>query len=73
MELSGYSQQIQDHRITVKNNKSGAGVRFGVDRPLHRMVFWACNTTYCPENFIMLSVDPGEKESWISDYTLFVE
>jgi len=73
MELSGYSREIQDHRITVKNNRTGAGVRFGVDKPLYRMVFWACNTTYCPENFILLSVDPGKKETWTSDYTLFTE
>jgi hypothetical protein len=73
MELSGFGTDPEDHRITVKNNKTGAGVRFGVNKPLYRMVFWACGTTYCPENFILISAEPGQKETWISDYTLFVE
>ncbi|MBR9999782.1 MAG: hypothetical protein KFF73_12475 [Cyclobacteriaceae bacterium] len=73
MELSGYGQDINDHRVTVRNNKTGAGVNFGVDRPLYRMVFWACGTTYCPENFILISVEPGQKETWVSDYTFMSE
>ena len=73
MELKGYGPGIQDHRITVKNNKTGAGVTFGVDRPLYMMVFWACSTTYCPENYILISVEPGKEETWTSDYTFFVD
>jgi len=73
MELNGYSDSIKDHHVEVVNKKSGAGVRFSVDKPLYRMVFWACNTTYCPENFIYISVDPGKNEKWVSDYTLFIE
>lgn len=72
MELNGYSEEVADHQVTVINNKSGAGVIFTVDKPLSRMVFWACETTLCPENFIQISVEPGEEESWTSDYTLFV-
>jgi hypothetical protein len=73
MELTGFGPGTDDHRVTVKNQKTGAAVNFGVDRPLHRMVFWACGTTYCPENFIMISVEPGEKETWVSDYTFMTD
>ena len=72
LELSGYGEEAADHQVTVINNKSGAGVKFTVDKPLSRMAFWACETTLCPENFIQLSVEPGETEKWTSDYTLFV-
>ena len=71
--LSGYSDEVADHEVTVRNQKSGAGVTFQVDKPLYRMVFWSCATTLSPENFIWLSVKPGETEIWNSDYTLFVE
>ena len=72
MELAGYSDQVQDHEFTVINTNTGAGVRVSLDQPVHRMVFWACNTTYCPENFIWISIDPGEKFQWTSQYHLFV-
>jgi len=71
LELSGYSASIADHQVTVRNPESGAGVTFKVDKPLSRMVFWACETTLCPENSIWISVEPGAEESWTSDYTLF--
>ena len=72
-ELSGYGREAEDHRVTVLNSKSGAGVTFTVDKPLYRMAFWACETTLCPENSIWIGVEPGGKEKWTSDYTLFVK
>ncbi len=73
ISLSGYSMAVTDHRVTVVNRKSGAGVTYTVDKPLHRMVFWACETTLSPENSIWISVAPGEEEKWTSEYTLFVD
>lgn len=73
VELRGYSDAVEDHEVTVVNQKTGAGVTFSVDKPVYRMAFWTCKTTLCPENFIWLSVAPGEEERWTSDYTLFVE
>ena len=68
LDLQGFSEEVADHRVTVVNQKSGAGVTFAVDKPLYRMAFWACETTLSPENFIWLSVAPGETEEWTSDY-----
>ena len=73
LALTGYSHEVSDHKVTVLNQKSGAGVIFTMDRPLHRMAFWACETTLCPENFIWIDVAPGEEENWTSDYTFFLE
>ena len=72
LTLEGYGEKVADHQIKVVNRESGAGVSFSVDKPLHRMVFWACETTLSPENFIWISVKPGEKESWTSEYKLFI-
>lgn len=71
--LSGYGPELEDHKVTVLNQKSGAGVSFQIDKPLYRMVFWSCATTLSPENFIWLSVEPGAEEIWNSEYTLFVK
>jgi len=69
--LNGYSEDVADHKVTVINRKSGAGVSYTVDKPLYRMAFWACLTTLSPENFIWISVEPGASDKWKSDYTLF--
>ena len=71
--LHGYGEEVSDHQVTVQNHKSGAGVTFSVNKPLYRMAFWACRNTLSPENFIWLSVEPGEEEAWTSEYTLFVK
>ena len=73
LELEGYSEDPADHKVTVLNRRSGAGVTFTVDKPLTRMVFWACETTLSPENSIWISVEPGQQESWTSAYSLFVK
>ena len=73
LELSGYGKDAADHKVTILNRKSGAGVTYTIDKPLARMVFWACETTLSPENSIWISLEPGQKESWNSEYTLFVK
>jgi hypothetical protein len=72
-ELEGFGKDVEDHEITLVNRKSGAGVTFRVDKPLHRMVFWACLTTLSPENFIWISVEPGEEDRWTAYYRLFTD
>jgi len=73
LSLNGYSTEVEDHKVTVVNRKSGAGVSYTIDKPLHRMAFWACKTTLSPENFIWIAVEPGEEDEWTSEYTLFVK
>lgn len=73
LTLTGYSNQPSDHKVTVINNKSGAGVTLSLDQPIHSMCFWACETTLCPENFIWISVAPGEEMEWTAQYDLFTQ
>ena len=70
--LEGFGEEMKDHQVKVVNRESGAGVSFSVDKSLQRMVFWACETTLSPENFISISVKPGEVDNWTSTYNLFV-
>ncbi len=73
MALKGYGEETADHQFEVINTRTGAGVRVKVDQPLQRLVFWATNTTLCPENFVYLKVEPGEEKTWTSNYTLFLK
>ena len=71
MALKGYSEKVEDNKVTIENIKSGAGVTVSVDKPLIKMEFWTNSTTVCPENTIQIFVKPGEEAVWTSDYTLF--
>ena len=64
MSLVGFKDTPDDYRIHIKNTKTGAGVKIDGDRPLEKIVFWACRTTSCPEPYIRLSVKPGETVRW---------
>jgi len=70
-----YIMQGAPGALTINNGKkkTGAGVLIQVNKPLHRLAFWATTTTLCPENFIFLKLAPGEEETWVSEYTLFLE
>lgn len=71
--LTGYNDQPSDHQVTVLYEDTGTGITFSVNKPLYRMAFWACKSTFCPENSIWISVKPGETERWTSDYTLLAK
>lgn len=73
LNINGFGEKVSDHQVTVIDEDTGTGVTFSVNKPLYRMAFWACKTTLCPENFIWISVKPGQTEHWTSDYTLFVK
>jgi hypothetical protein len=71
--LKGYGSDISDHRAEIINKKTGAGVRFSVNKRLSRLVFWATTPTLCPENFVELNITPGQSDEWISEYELFIK
>src|SRR5690606_10538724 len=70
--VTAADNSILPYDIKIDNTKTGAGVRISGDRPLEKMVFWACSTTSCPEPYIRLSVSPGEEISWNIAYEFYV-
>lgn len=73
MGLKGFSSKVEDNMFTIQNLESGAGVTVSVNKPVTKLEFWTNSHVICPENTIQLSVKPGEKEVWVSDYNLFVK
>jgi hypothetical protein len=69
--LKGFGQSKVDYDIKIENHNTGAGVRITCDRPLAKMVFWSCPTTFCPEPYIMIKAEPGREFTWNIYYDFY--
>lgn len=69
--LSGVGSTARDYDIKMENIKTGAGVRISGDRPLLKLVFWACPTTFCPEPYIHIKIEPGQEFTWKLTYEFY--
>jgi hypothetical protein len=57
--------------MVIENLKTGAGVKITSDAVIDRLVYWACETTACPEPYIKLSAAPGHEIKWKYTYEFF--
>lgn len=69
--ISGFSDKVSDYDIRMENRNTGAGIRITSDKPLSKLVFWACSTTFCPEPYIHLKVAPGQEVEWTLTYQFY--
>ena len=69
--LQGFGKTAKDYDIRIENTKTSAGVRITGDRPLEKLVYWACPTTSCPEPYIRLNAKPGEEIKWNVNYEFY--
>ena len=69
--LQGFGPTAEAYEFRIENGKTGAGVRATANRPLEKLVFWACATTSCPEPYIRLKAAPGEETTWTITYTFY--
>jgi ribosomal protein S17 len=69
--LEGYGQTAKDYDIRIENHKTGAGVHIRANRPISKLVFWACSTILCPEPYIFLKIKPGETATWKISYQFY--
>ncbi len=69
--LLGFGQSEMDYNIKIENHTTGAGVRITCDRPLSKMVFWSCPTTFCPEPYILIKAEPGKEFTWNIYYEFY--
>jgi hypothetical protein len=58
-----------DNAATVRNDQTGASVRFQGDAAITKMVFWAVERAACPEPFVAIKLAPGQAKRWSSTYT----
>ncbi|TLU98128.1 hypothetical protein [Dyadobacter luticola] len=69
--LQGFGTTSKDYDIRIENTKTKAGVRITSDRPLEKIVYWACPTTSCPEPYVRLSAQPGQEIRWKINYEFY--
>lgn len=69
--LNGFQNDAKDYDFRIENHKSGAGVRIMADKPLDKLVFWACSTVSCPEPYIHIKANPGEDFQWKIHYEFY--
>jgi hypothetical protein len=69
--LEGYGSSASDFDFRVENQKTKAGVRQTADRPVSKLYLWSVRTTICPEGYIDLSVEPGQKTEWKMTYEFY--
>jgi hypothetical protein len=69
--LTGFGPTASDYDIRIENEKTGAGVRATANQPLDKLVFWACQTTACPEPYLRLRVPAGQTVAWTIRYTFY--
>jgi hypothetical protein len=70
-ELQGFGPTARDYDIRLENRKAGAGVRIIGDKPIAKLVFWSIRTTFCPEPYIQMSIDPGKESAWKITYEFY--
>ena len=69
--LEGFGKSPEHYDIKIENLKTGAGVRIRSDSSLEKLVFWSSSTTYCPEPYIKLSIEPGQAVTWKIFYEFY--
>jgi hypothetical protein len=70
-EVEGFGGTERDYDIRLENRKAGAGVRITGDRPIAKLVYWSIRTTFCPEPYIDLRIEPGSEATWKINYEFY--
>jgi hypothetical protein len=71
--LTVFRNDPKDLDIRVENKTTGAGVRITSDRPLSKLIFWACPTTLCPETYVDIKIEPGQEFTWKFCYEFYTD
>jgi len=67
--IKGFADSIEHNRIIVQHHQSDTGVGIAGDFPLAKLHFFTTPEMICPEPFVDLDVEPGEKQQWTRIYT----
>lgn len=70
-EFEGFGKTASDYDVRLENKKAGTGVRITSDRPISKLIYWSIRTTFCPEAYIDIAVDPGKRSDWKYTYNFY--
>jgi len=69
--FTGFGDKASDYDFRVVNSKTGFGQRIRADQPLAQINFWSIRTTFCPEPYIDLRIEPGAESTWKITYDFY--
>ncbi len=69
--IRGFGSSASDNRITIEDQRAGAGVRIGNNRPLIREMMWSIRTVVAVEPYIAIDVQPGAEFTWKNTYDYY--
>jgi hypothetical protein len=67
-DMNGFGRAVSDYDVTIRNTRSGAGVRVTADRPLAKLALWSIRAVLSAEPFVDFAVKPGETYTWKLNY-----
>ncbi len=70
-EIEGFDESADDYDLRIEHAKAGTGVRINGDQPIAKLNFWSIRTTVCPEPFVAMRLEPGQKKKWEYTYTFY--
>jgi hypothetical protein len=70
-EYKGFGNRASDYSIRLENRDAGAGVHITGSRPITKLIYWSIRTTFCPEAYVDLSVEPGRETKWTYTYDFY--
>jgi hypothetical protein len=70
-EFDGPGGDASNYNIHLEHKGAGAGVEITGDRPLSKLLFWSIRTTFCPEPYIHIAVEPGKETQWMYRYRFY--
>jgi hypothetical protein len=69
--LEGFGSTAKDYDIRVENRQAGTGVHITGDQPIGKLVYWSIRTTFCPEPYVNLRIEPGATKKWTYTYEFY--
>jgi len=67
--IKGFTAAAEQNSIAVQDQQSGTGVEITGDFPLAKLHFFTTPEMICPEPFVALNIEPGQKQQWTRIYT----
>jgi hypothetical protein len=70
-QIEGFGKTAADYDLRLEHRAAGIGVHITGDQPIVKLVYWSIRSTFCPEPYISLTVEPGREARWKYTYEFY--
>ncbi len=68
--VTGFEKTVANNQFTLWNTDIRQGLSVKIDKPLVKFALFASGCAVCPEPFIDINIEPGEKIIWNTSYSI---